>query len=132
MAVQPSPQPTVLVIEDNDDARMALVALLELDGYLVQPAPDGTAGIEVIRAKNPDAVLIDIGLPGMDGYEVAKRIRTMPGRQPFLVALTGYGEAEDRRRALDAGFDAHLVKPVDPAELSALLIREIPGRGSRG
>ena len=131
-AVQPVPQRSVLVIEDNDDARMALVALLELDGYVVEPAADGPAGFEVIRAKCPDAALIDIGLPGVDGYEVAKRICAMPGPRPFLVALTGYGEAEDRRRAVEAGFDAHLVKPVDPTELTALLSREIPARGSRG
>jgi two-component system, sensor histidine kinase len=122
MAVQPSPQPTVLVIEDNDDARMALVALLELDGYLVQPAPDGTVGIEVIRAKNPDAVLIDIGLPGMDGYEVAERLRRQAGPSKIvLVALTGYGQEEDRRRSQQAGFDHHLIKPVNLAELQTLI-----------
>ncbi len=131
----PSPgtgaQASVLVIEDNDDARAALVALLELEGYAVDGAADGTKGIEMVRAKNPDAVLVDIGLPGVDGYEVARRLRALD-RRPFLVALTGYGQPEDRARAQQAGFDAHLVKPVDPTELSALLSREIPGRGSRG
>ncbi len=126
----PAPQSSVLVIEDNDDARAALVALLELEGYVVDGAADGTKGIEMVRAKSPDAVLVDIGLPGLDGYEVAKRLQTLD-RRPFLVALTGYGQPEDRARAQQAGFDAHLVKPVDPTELSALLSREIPGRGSR-
>ena len=121
VAAHPASPRSVLVIEDNDDARMALVALLELDGYVVEPAADGPAGFEVIRAKRPDAALIDIGLPGVDGYEVAKRICAMPGPRPFLVALTGYGEAEDRRRAVEAGFDAHLVKPADPAALQELL-----------
>jgi CheY-like chemotaxis protein len=112
---------TVLVIEDNDDARAAMTALLELEGYLVAGAADGQQGIDVARAKGPDIALIDIGLPGIDGYEVARRIRALLGSAIFLVALTGYGEPEDRRRATEAGFDAHVVKPVDPAELTAML-----------
>jgi CheY-like chemotaxis protein len=123
---------TILVIEDNADARAALVALLELDGWTVEPAADGAEGIEIARAKNVDAALVDIGLPGMDGYEAARRMRQLPGRRLFLVALTGYGQPEDRERTAEAGFDAHLVKPVDPVELSAVLTREIPGPGSRG
>jgi CheY-like chemotaxis protein len=123
---------TILVVEDNADARAALVALLELDGWVVESAADGAEGIEVARAKNVDAALVDIGLPGMDGYEAARRIRQLPGRRVFLVALTGYGQPEDRARTAEAGFDAHMVKPVDPGELSVLLTRGIPGPRSRG
>jgi CheY-like chemotaxis protein len=125
-------QRTILVIEDNPDARAALVALLELEGWVVESAADGAEGIEIARVKNPDGALIDIGLPGMDGYEVARRIRELPGRRLFLMALTGYGQPEDRQRTAGAGFDAHLVKPVDPVDLAAVLSREIPGPGSRG
>ncbi len=125
--------PLVLLIEDNVDARDALRVLLELDGYDVEAAGDGPQGLEIARAKTPAAALIDIGLPGMDGYEVARRLRALAGPRSFLVALTGYSDLEDRRRAEEAGFDAHVVKPVDPDELSRLLARlGAPGQGSRG
>jgi CheY-like chemotaxis protein len=124
--------PLVLLIEDNDDAREALRVLLELDGYDVEAAADGAQGLEIARGKTPAVALIDIGLPGMDGYEVARRLRALAGRQSFLVALTGYSDPDDRRRAEEAGFDAHVVKPVDPDELNRLLARlGIPGPGSR-
>lgn len=122
----------VLVIEDNADASAALVALLEIEGYTVAAAPDGPTGIEIARTTRPAIALVDIGLPGIDGYEVARRIRALGEPQPFLVALTGYSSPEDRQRALDAGFDTHLVKPVDPNDLTALLSRGTPDRESRG
>ncbi|HEY7518262.1 MAG TPA: response regulator [Methylomirabilota bacterium] len=123
----------ILLIEDNVDARDALRVLLELDGYDVEAAGDGPQGIEIARAKMPRVALIDIGLPGMDGYEVARRLRTLTGPRCYLVALTGYSDPEDRRRAEEAGFDAHVVKPVDPDELTRLLARlGAPGPGSRG
>ena len=122
----------VLVIEDNEDARAALAALLEIEGYVVDAAPEGASGVELVRTNRPDVALVDIGLPGIDGYEVARRIRALGPPQPFLVALTGYGRPEDRQRAIEAGFDTHLVKPVDPSDLAALLTRGIPGRESRG
>ena len=112
----------ILLIEDNADAREAMCALLELDGHDVQAAPDGPQGLELARTKRPEIVLIDIGLPGMDGFEVARRMRAL-GQPVVLVALTGYGQPEDRRRTQDAGFDAHLVKPVDPADLTHALAR---------
>ena len=85
-------------------------------------AADGVAGLSAALVSKPEVLLIDIGLPEMDGYEVAQRIRAMSGDwRPFLVALTGYGLPEDRSRALEAGFDAHLVKPVDHNALEALL-----------
>ena len=116
----PGPARRVLVVEDNDDAREMLRNLLHLFGHEVHEACDGTSAIEQARRLRPDAALIDIGLPGIDGYEVARRIRAdVPGAR--LVALTGYGQPEDRERALAAGFDVHLVKPVDPEQLERLL-----------
>ena len=125
--------PLVLLIEDNVDARDALRVLLELDGYDVEAAGDGPQGLDIARAKTPAVALIDIGLPGMDGYEVARRLRALAGPRSFLVALTGYSDPDDRKRAEEAGFDAHVVKPVDPDELTRLLARRgIPGPGSHG
>ena len=82
--------PMVLLVEDNADAREALRALLELDGYGVEAAADGVRALEIVRTRNPDIALIDIGLPGVDGYEVARRIRTLETPQPALIALTGF------------------------------------------
>jgi CheY-like chemotaxis protein len=124
---------SILIVEDNADARDALRVLLELDGHAVEAAGEGHAALDLARAKDPDVALVDIGLPGMDGFEVARRLRALDPRRPVLIALTGYGQPEDRRRATEAGFDGLLVKPVDPGTLSGLLATlEIPGRGSRG
>jgi signal transduction histidine kinase len=113
---------SILVVEDNDDARDTLRRLLELTGHRVDVAADGAAGLAAALVSKPEVVLIDVGLPKMDGHEVARRIRATAGDwRPFLVALTGYGLPEDRSRALEAGFDAHLVKPVDHSALEALL-----------
>ena len=113
----------VLVVEDNEDARAALCELLAIGGHRVRAAADGPSGVAAALAAPPEVALIDVGLPGIDGYEVARRIRAVGGGapRPLLIALTGYGAPEDRRRALDAGFDRHLVKPVDWSLLSALL-----------
>jgi CheY-like chemotaxis protein len=117
----------ILVVEDNDDARETLRKLLEVAGHRVRVAPDGEAGLHTALSEEIDVVLLDIGLPKMDGYEVARRItqahRDNGGRRPLLVALTGYGLAEDRQRAFEAGFDAHLVKPMDEAQFDELLSR---------
>lgn len=124
---------SILIVEDNDDAREALRMLLELDGHTVEAAAEGGQALDVVRAKDPDVALVDIGLPGIDGYEVARRVRAGHGSRPLLIALTGYGQPEDRQRAAEAGFDSLLVKPVDPAALSDLLATlEIPARGFRG
>ena len=112
MGLSPARARRVLIVEDNPDNRLALHTLLELWGYAVDEAPDGAQAIQLHLQHRPEIALIDIGLPGISGYDVAKRIRSAPGGRPFLV---------DRRKALEAGFDAHLVKPVDPDELERLL-----------
>jgi len=110
----------VLIVEDHADVRHALRTLLEHDGHTVFEAIDGAEGIDAAERLKPDVVLIDIGLPRMDGYQVAQAIRARLGRLR-LVAVTGYGQPEDKRRAREAGFDEHLVKPVDPAALNRAL-----------
>lgn len=117
----PSPSRSILVIEDHDDAREALCALLELEGHRVRAAATGPRGLEMAREYLPDLALIDIGLPEVDGYEVARRLRALGQQCPYLIALTGYGQPEDLKRARDAGFDAHLLKPVDPDALASVL-----------
>ena len=112
----------IVVVEDNEDARQMLSMLLSLAGHEVHEARDGLEGIAVTESVDPDIVFVDVGLPGLDGYEVARSLRAGPrGPERLLVALTGYGQPEDRRRALDAGFDDHIVKPVDPNRLSGVI-----------
>ncbi|HEV3116476.1 MAG TPA: ATP-binding protein, partial [Gemmataceae bacterium] len=116
----------ILLIEDNADGRVTLQRLLQLLGHRVDIAEDGVRGVAAALANRPQVALIDIGLPTMDGYEVAEKMRAEFGKEIFLVALTGYGQTDDRRRALKAGFDAHVTKPVDITELSALLAALAP------
>ncbi len=111
----------ILVVEDNDDARAMLRMLLESQGHEVFEAADGARAIQVASKAQPDLAFIDLGLPLVDGYEVARQIRSQTGYHGRLVALTGYGRTEDRDRCLAAGFDEYLVKPVDPERLSELL-----------
>jgi signal transduction histidine kinase/ActR/RegA family two-component response regulator len=114
---------TVLLVEDNEDARETLQTLLEMIGHRVDSARDGVTGVEKALAIVPDVAIVDIGLPGIDGFEVARRIRAALGDRVLLVALTGYGAEEDRARVLAAGFDAHVTKPADISELQVLLER---------
>jgi signal transduction histidine kinase len=112
----------VVVIEDNADIRDSLRTLLTLWGHEVRTAADGASGMKMVLARPPDVALIDIGLPGVSGYEVARAVRErLPLRQVRLVAVTGYGQSSDRERAIAAGFDAHLLKPVPPDELERAL-----------
>jgi CheY-like chemotaxis protein len=112
----------VLIVDDNRDAATSLGMLLELSGNKTETAYDGLTAIDAGARFRPHAVLLDIGLPGLDGYEVARRMRSEPwGNRVKLVAVTGWGEAEDRKRSRDAGFDAHLLKPVDHEALVKLL-----------
>jgi len=120
--VGPPVRRRVLIVEDNDDARDMLRHLLTRTGHEVHEAADGLAGLYQALALRPDAAVIDIGLPGLDGYEVARRIRAGGDAGVLLVAVTGYGQSGDRQRSTEAGFDAHLTKPVDPVALEALLV----------
>jgi two-component system, sensor histidine kinase len=113
----------ILVIEDNPDFREGLRLMLQSWGHRVEEASGGVDGLDIVRRRRPEIVLIDLGLPGMDGYAVARALRSAPGGAGLLlVAITGYGRTTDRRRAQEAGFDAHLTKPVSPPELAALLL----------
>jgi len=116
----------VLVVDDNVDSAESLAMLLRLGGHEIETAYDGLQAVEAAERFKPDLVLLDIGLPGIDGYDAAARIREgSGGRELVLVAITGWGQEEDRRRSREAGFDAHLTKPVDMAALSRLLA-ELP------
>jgi signal transduction histidine kinase/CheY-like chemotaxis protein len=119
--VTPAPRRHVLIVEDSPDNREMLQALLEYDGHRVEVASDGIEAVATATRSHPEVALIDIGLPGIDGYEVARRMRARLGMEIVLVALTGYGRPEDRQRSADAGFDRHLTKPPDLAELNAVL-----------
>jgi CheY-like chemotaxis protein len=121
------PNLRVLVVEDNQDARETLRMMLEIEGHRVYEAEDGPSGVEAARAVRPDVALIDIGLPGFDGYEVARRVRGGHGSSMRLIAVSGYGQAEDRQRSRDAGFDAHLVKPVAAEQFRNSLMKASEG-----
>ena len=112
----------ILIVEDNLDTAESLRLLLEVHGHRVRVANSGTVAIEMALAHRPDVALIDIGLPGMDGYEVARRMRLESTlRDTVLVALSGYGRDQDRNAATLAGFDHYLVKPVEPDDLEKLI-----------
>jgi two-component system CheB/CheR fusion protein len=118
-----SPTPfRVLVVEDDADTAATCKLLLQLQGLEVQTAPDGPKALAVAQTFQPDVVLLDIGMPGMDGWEVARQLKADPsGQPPFLIAITGFGQPEDRQKSAEAGIDLHLVKPADPRMLAGLL-----------
>jgi PAS domain S-box-containing protein len=120
---------SILVVDDNADAATSMAMLLRMVGHEVDIEHDGQGALKRIAAKTPDVVLLDIGLPGMSGYEVAKHLRARPEGQGLKIfAMTGYGQEEDRRRSLASGFDGHLVKPVMPADIFSLIEKDaIPG-----
>jgi two-component system CheB/CheR fusion protein len=112
----------ILLVEDNPDAAESLRVLLELAGHEVHVASDGLRALKVVDEFEPELAFIDVGLPGIDGYELASRLRALPScRSTLLIALTGYGRDEDKKRASDAGFDHHLTKPVDFDAIDRLL-----------
>jgi PAS domain S-box-containing protein len=119
-----APARRTLVVDDNHDAAESLAMLLSLDGHEVEAVFSAEDALERTRTFRPQVMLLDIGLPGMDGYEVARRVRALDGGADVrLIALTGYGQSDDRQRALAAGFDEHLVKPVEPDKLAQALAR---------
>jgi len=112
----------VLIVDDNRDGAQGLAMMLDLEGYEVRIAIDGLEALELADQFKPHVVLLDIGMPGIDGYETARRLRARPWAQSTLLcAQTGWGQEDDKRRARSAGFDRHLVKPIDPEELNRLM-----------
>lgn len=112
----------LLVVDDNKDAAESMSMLLEMWGHEVAFAFDGPSALETAEQWQPEAVFLDIGLPGMDGYEVAERLRELPhAKDAVLIAITGYGQDDDRLRSVRAGIDHHLVKPVAPDALRSLI-----------
>lgn len=123
---------SILVVDDNKDSAKSLAVLLKLMGHEVRLAHDGPAALRGVQTERPEVVLLDIGLPGIDGLEVARRLRRDFGmNNALLIAMTGYGQEEDRRNSFEAGFDAHFVKPVDVAALRSLLNQPEHGRSNK-
>ncbi|HEV3236999.1 MAG TPA: response regulator [Gemmataceae bacterium] len=118
----------VLVVDDHSDSAESLAMMLRLYGYTVDVAKTSKSGLEAVETNWPDAVLLDIGLPFMDGFEVAKQIqlKSIARRKPLLIAVTGYGEESVRLRCLAEGFDRHLLKPVSPSEMLEILAATPP------
>ena len=117
---QPRPL-RVLVVEDYADAATTTAEMLRLDGHHVRVAADGPRALQAASAEEPDVVLLELGLPGMDGYTLARRLAAVCRRKPYLIAVSGFGGAEFRRRSRKAGIDLYLVKPADPEQLLAIL-----------
>lgn len=130
---KPSRTYRILLVDDNVDAAESSAALLRLDGHVVATAADGPTALTLARTVRPEVILLDIGLPDMDGYEVARRLRAMPGQSDtILIALSGYGQQEHLRLSREAGFDRHLVKPADLDQLEALIESARPAGPAEG
>jgi CheY-like chemotaxis protein len=113
---------SILVVDDNRDSAETITLMVEMWGHAARTVHDGPAAVDACLQFRPDVVLLDIGLPGMNGFEVARRLREQEGMDNLLlVAMTGYGQEEDRQLSREAGFNHHMVKPIEPAELRALL-----------
>ena len=128
--LRPPPRQLRIVLADDDrDATLSLATLLKLEGYEVRHVYDGNATLDAVRNFDPDVVLIDIGMPKLSGYDVARHIRERYGKdRPVLVALTGWKQASDRILATLAGFDHHVAKPYDPGRLLELVRSVTPGK----
>ena len=114
----------ILIAEDNTDGAVSMAMLLRIYGHDVEIAANGPTALEKARTDKPDVVLLDLGLPGMSGYDVARQLsKHRPRKTPLLIAVTGFGREEDRRHSAEAGIDLHLLKPVNPDELQAVLKR---------
>jgi CheY-like chemotaxis protein len=131
-ASAPSPVPAtrtrrIVVADDNRDAADSLAMLLKMDGHDVTVVYDGPQALAAIRQKSPDVALLDIGMPGMNGYEVARAVRSDYARDSLmLVAVTGWGQQADIAAAKAAGFDRHFTKPIDPDQLAAMMVNAAP------
>ena len=121
-AVEKSPERRILIVDDNRDSADSLAMLLEITGNKTYMAHDGAEALEAVEKYRPEVVLLDIGLPTLDGHEVCRRVRQQPwGKDIIVIALTGWGQEDDRRKSEEAGFNGHLVKPVDYDKLLELL-----------
>jgi CheY-like chemotaxis protein len=119
----------VLIADDNRDAADSLAMLLRLDGHEVFVAHDGETALRLFEESQPQVALLDIGMPELDGYEVARRIRAKPaGKSVLLIAITGWGQEKDRRKSVEAGFDHHVTKPVEPEAVLKLI--NVPARAT--
>jgi len=125
--ITPSTRHRILLVDDDSDVVRSTALVLESYGHEVRTAANGASAIEAALEQRPEIVILDIGLPDMDGYEVARRLRAQPAlRDTRLIALTGWGQEKDRKRSRDAGFADHLVKPVDPATLDRIVREAVP------
>ena len=122
-SLRPTPRRfRILVVDDNYDSALSLAMMLSIMGHETRTAHDGETAVETAETFLPEVVLLDIGLPKLNGYEVAQRIRERPwGASMFLIAVTGWGQDEDRQRSSEVGLNVHMVKPVEPSELEKLL-----------
>ena len=122
-AIKPAPKSfRILVVDDNHDSALSQAMMLSIMGHETRTAHDGESAVAAAESFLPDVVLLDIGLPKLNGYEVAQRIREKPwGASMFLIAVTGWGQEEDRQRSTEVGLNVHMVKPVEPAALEKLL-----------
>lgn len=125
-----APTRRVLVVDDNEDAADSLATLLDVMGYEVRTAYDGPEAIKAADEFQPAVALLDIGLPRLSGYDIARHVRQKRGAEVLLVAITGWGQEEDRRRAREAGFDHHFTKPADFDQLIKLIDRELKDRAA--
>jgi CheY-like chemotaxis protein len=122
MNIQPAVARRIVVADDNEDSAQSFAMLLSFSGHEVRIVHDGTAALDALRDYRPDVAFLDIGMPGLTGYEVAQAVRAEPwGHEVTLVAVTGWGQPDDKLRAHSAGFDRHMVKPIDPDEVDRLL-----------
>ncbi|HXH91023.1 MAG TPA: response regulator, partial [Thermoanaerobaculia bacterium] len=120
----------IAIVEDNKDVRDLLRLKLSRLGHTVVDARDGLEGLRIVLAERPDLALVDLGLPGIDGFQLAKEVREQLGDDVILVAVSGFGQPDDKRRAIEAGFDEHLTKPADVHDIENLLMR-LPPRNAR-
>lgn len=122
MSPKPAVSRRILVVDDNEDSAESLSVLLRLQGHVVESANDGPHALAAAERFRPDVILLDIGMPGMNGYDVCREIRTQPwGGGMLLIAQTGWGQDQDRQRTKDAGFNGHLTKPIDFDRLEGIL-----------
>jgi len=125
-SLSPQERRRILVVDDNEDAALSLAMMLDVMGYEVRTAHDGLEAVRAADEFHPEVALLDIGLPHMSGYDVARHIRGNRGPEVLLVAITGWGTADDVRRAKEAGFDHHFTKPADPDRLKNILLQPRP------